>query len=74
MLVQSTDEVSDFVELEDRYNYKEIKMVLTTGEIVEWLWLQHLNMTIQGLLKTKKKGEFSLIGSLYLLIARIYEM
>lgn len=74
MLVQSIDEVSDFVELEDRYNYKEIKMVLTTGEIVEWLWLQHLKMTIQGLLKTKKKGEFSLIGSLYLLIARIYEM
>lgn len=73
MLVQSIDEVSDFVELEDRYNYKEIKMVLTTGEIVEWLWLQYLKMTIQGLLKTKKKGEFSLIGSLYLLIARIYE-
>lgn len=70
MLVQRIYGVSDFVELEDRYNYKEIKMVLTTGEIAEWLWLQYLKMTIQGLLNTKKKGEFSLIGG----HGRIYEM
>lgn len=37
VLVQRIYEVSDFVELEDRYNHKENKMVLTTGEIAGWL-------------------------------------